>query len=205
MKTRIFPAALRKPGLYKRLLLLLCWLKVIPVSKRDLRFKLFSVPTLLSTLWGWLLVSYYIYADIYVKNQAPSIGSSNESSVQPNNGTVIQKQYDFNESIVIAFVVGTFLLILLLPGVMGHFFAHNDSVMLNGGVYLASQGLDDGPCSPCFYAYSDNNPLRYEKRIEYVKYQTSALFPTSSAGQFYSCLCSISSNNADQFYTVQFY
>jgi hypothetical protein len=140
MRTTIYPAALRKPGLYKRLLLVLCWLKVIPVSKRDHRFKLFSVPTLLSTLWGWLLVSYYIYADIYVKTEAPSFASSNESSVQPNNGTVIKKQYDFNGSIVIAFLVGIFLLILLLPGAMGHFFAHNDSVMLNGKFTWPNRG-----------------------------------------------------------------
>jgi hypothetical protein len=135
MRTRIYPAALRKPGLYKRLLIVLCWLKVIPVSKRDHRFKLFSVPTLLSTLWGWLLLSYYIYADIYVRNEAPSYLASikNESTVVlANNGTDVKNQYDFNGNLVIAFLVGTFLLIILLPGAMGHFFAHNDSMMLNG-------------------------------------------------------------------------
>jgi hypothetical protein len=48
-----------------------------------------------------------------------------------NNGTVIKKQFSFTVSILTAYEVATFLFILLLPGVMGHFFAHNSLAMLN--------------------------------------------------------------------------
>jgi hypothetical protein len=76
-------------------------------------------------------VSYYIYADICFKKEELSFANSNVSAVQANNGTVIIKHSVFHKYILTTFLVVTFLFILLLPGVMGKFFAHNDSAMLN--------------------------------------------------------------------------
>ena len=117
-----------KPLLYHKLLGLLCWLKVIPVSRVGHNFKLISLPTALSTLWFWLPFSYYIYAENYEPTDKP--GNNSTSAHLGNGPTSVKPHFSLDQLIIKAYACMLFLLILLLPGSIGYYFALNKSAFM---------------------------------------------------------------------------
>ena len=119
---------------YPRLLHLLCWLKVIPVlrdNKKDssgYRFRLLSWPPLLATLWSAIPLAYYIYGLNCA--QLPTTTNTTTAAATNLSETKSFSQSSMDQYIYIAFLVAVFLLILLLPSGLGHFFAQNGSAIL---------------------------------------------------------------------------
>jgi hypothetical protein len=132
MKKAVCPKTLIKPTKYERLVGLLCWMKVIPLIRGKnnscVRFRILSLPTLLSTLWCWIPLSYYIY--VYFNWPIMSDDNSNygnTSLANTNNTVTSPARMALDDYIFIAFQVVDFLLILLLPTALAHFFACTES------------------------------------------------------------------------------
>jgi hypothetical protein len=132
MMKLVHPTGARKPTVYHRFLLLLCWLKVIPLSGRDRRFCLFSLTTLLSTIWGGVPCAYNIFYMNYEQTGAINSNSSEGSGKnKTDNASINLSLHDtLSQAIFNVFLLLLFLLMLLLPTVLGHFFAINQSAML---------------------------------------------------------------------------
>jgi hypothetical protein len=139
-KVNLYPCERKRLTLYQRLLKLLCWIKLIPVTRDNntggLNFHVLSFPTLVSSLWCWLPLSYYFYNYCAQFNfcgterNTTNILTTNLSSTVGN----AKSNNKFDQYIVAAFLVSTLLLILLLPNLLGHFSALNPSVMIKGTV-----------------------------------------------------------------------
>jgi hypothetical protein len=139
-KVQVYPYDRKQLTLYQRVLNLLCWIKLIPVTRDhetgDLSFDIFSCPTLVSSLWCWVPLTYYLY-NVFcgqlsfcgAEENATNIFTTNLSSKVVNTNS---PGNNFDKYIVAAFLASIFLLILLLPPVLGNFSALNPSVMLHG-------------------------------------------------------------------------
>jgi hypothetical protein len=126
MKEPVHPSEVNRPSLYHRFLHLLCCLKVIPVSGVQNKFCLVSLPTLLSTFWCWASSAYYIFVTKW--NENSNSEESYSKNITESNNLSFHETLD--KMIFIAFLLTLFLLMLLLPGVLGYFFATNYSAML---------------------------------------------------------------------------
>ena len=112
MRTVVSPSEVKEP---KKPLFdflgLLCWLKVIPVSRKEPRFRLLSLPTLLSTLWCWVPLIHFLYTQIMIRKEATGHASSDR-----------YVKTTLDEIILMEFEAGIFLLVLMLPALLGHFY-----------------------------------------------------------------------------------
>ena len=127
MRKVVSPEGKTRPAVIHRLLDLLCRIKVIPVSRdkttdHNYSFNILSLPTLLSTLWFWVPLSYYLYFFFCWQDKVTETKTIIRTQTQ-NNTT--QSHFALDNYIEKAFIVVIFLLILLLPGVLGYFFALN--------------------------------------------------------------------------------
>jgi hypothetical protein len=137
-KVHVYPYE-KKQLTYQRMMKLLCCIKLIPVTRDpetgNLVFCLLSIPTLVSSLWCWLPLSYYLGHMMFC-GHLNLCGAEEENltnSVTTNrSSTIALDGNNFDKYIIAAFLASIFLLILLLPPLLGHFSALNPSVMLTG-------------------------------------------------------------------------
>jgi hypothetical protein len=132
---KIFPVKKQRGSRYQKFLLLLCWLKIIPVSTEKgsgaHKFRILSIPTLMSTLWFWITLSYWIFFEMTVEFKSGKNESITQGAQMTNNMSNTSVQFTgLDLYIYYGFVAGLLLLILLLPVTMGHFFALNGATML---------------------------------------------------------------------------
>jgi hypothetical protein len=92
-----------------------------------MQFKILSLPTLLSTLWCWLPLSYLIFHEINKLSAENDPLSLNESSANPDQVKANSSEMAISFYIYRAFETTEFAMILLLPATLGHFFACNGS------------------------------------------------------------------------------
>jgi hypothetical protein len=124
-----------KKSLYHKFIFVLCWLKIIPVSKMKdsniFTFKIFSLPMLASTLWCLFSFTYYLIIVIHWESQS-NTSSSSISAVNTSNMTGnIPQNYPFLWVYIHrAFQAAIFLFILLSPVMLGHFFGLNGAAMM---------------------------------------------------------------------------
>jgi hypothetical protein len=92
IKNAIYPKAFVKIKIYERLLNLLCLLNVIPLAhgknNTQSRFKILSIPTLLSTLWCWIPLSYFIYVITNWPSPEDDSTNSNKSIIKSCQGYI---------------------------------------------------------------------------------------------------------------------
>jgi hypothetical protein len=139
-KVEVHPYDKMQLTLYQRVMNLLCWIKLIPVTRDhetgDISFNIYSCPVLVSSLWCWIPLAYFLY-NVFcgelsfcgAEENATNISTINISSKVVNANP---PSNNFDTYIRAAILASYFLLILLLPPIMGHFSALNPSVMLHG-------------------------------------------------------------------------
>jgi hypothetical protein len=132
MKIIARPKAIVKITMFEKLLNMLCLIKVIPLvrnkKKGQMQFKILSFPTLLSTLWCWIPLAYYIFVNInWPPIEEDDPGNSSEISANSSQEITDSSDIDIGYYIFQAFVVLAFLMILLLPAALGNFFACTQS------------------------------------------------------------------------------
>jgi hypothetical protein len=94
------------------------------------KFKILSLPMLASTIWFLLTLAYYIVIIYVLKTHATSSQSMSTENATNMTGTVTMTKSLLNTSIQMAFIIAIFLLILLSPAVLGHFFQLNGTAMM---------------------------------------------------------------------------
>jgi hypothetical protein len=158
MKKAVYPNTLGKPTMYERMIKVHCWLKIIPLVDRDknnthVQFRLLSMPTLLSSLWCWIPLSYFLFVRINVPTMPEDSNYDNVSLENTNKTVSGPTKITLDYIIFTAFQVINFLLILLLPPSLGHFFACNELalkgrfawsprawiVVLSAAIFLATE------------------------------------------------------------------
>jgi hypothetical protein len=132
MKKTVHPKAFVRRTKYEKLLSLLCLLKVIPLiigkNKVQGQFRILSLPILLSTLWCWIPLSYYIFSFAYANWITLEYTEVNSNELYANaskeitNSSVIDKGF----YMFMACEGTELLMILLLPATLGYFFACNE-------------------------------------------------------------------------------
>ncbi len=132
MSTMVHPAEVMRPTVYCKFLKLVCLLKIIPVSRKDDKFQLISLPTLLSTLWCLAPLSYYIYAHLFFIQETDERANHGQSAEPGHNKSEVFLKANLSYKLFFVYIIMTFLLVLFLPFVMGHFYELNAAAMLNG-------------------------------------------------------------------------
>ena len=99
---------------------------MIPVVRDSGQFQFvpLSLPTLLATLWLWVPFSYYMY----VSTCWPTV-VADPNATATTNTTNSKRSSSLDGYLFQAFLVAIFLLILLLPGLIGHFYALNGAAL----------------------------------------------------------------------------
>jgi hypothetical protein len=120
---------------FQGILQLLCWLKVIPVQKDSYTYSILSLPSFLATFWFWVpftSLSYNFYniftQDVHV-NSVNNITTYNNVTNANLNQAASAIKFRMAEYVYPAFMTMTVLLILLLPGTLGHFYSFNGFAM----------------------------------------------------------------------------
>ena len=145
MKKVVHPAGRRTPSSsgYHRFLRFLSRIKVIPIveeqSSSSYSFRVISLPSLLSTLWAWVPLAYYLYrklawplaVNIHAGPTVANVSSTSNPATTTTSSSTDTPLNRVDAYINVAFLVDIFLLILLLPAVLGHFFATNGLAAVN--------------------------------------------------------------------------
>jgi hypothetical protein len=141
MVINIVHASKKEPkSLFQRFLHLLCWLKVIPVQGDSYKFSILSMPSFLATFWCWIPFTLFTFS--YYCAFTDKVEESNATNI--TNASLNQTTYAASPSmdyyLYFIFMSMNLLLILLLPGTLGHFFSFNGPAMLKLTISWPPQG-----------------------------------------------------------------
>ena len=145
MKIEVSSTDVKKQTVYHKFLIMLCWLRVIPVSLENHKFKIISVQTILSSLWTFVPWSYYIYYKMALETTTNEVPATTVNSTIPqaqsdNKSSELFFQSSMDNALFTTYLILTFCLMLFLPLAQGHFFEHNASSLLTTRFQWPSRG-----------------------------------------------------------------
>jgi hypothetical protein len=102
---------------------------VIPVTRDKnnfkVQFRILSLPTLLSTLWCLIPLTYFLYASINWQASNLKASSANLSIANSSKAASASTNLQMDLYIALVFKFANFLLIFHLPSVLGYFIGNN--------------------------------------------------------------------------------